>query len=170
MPTKDEILEKIKTALVDALGVDEDEVTPEATLVGDLGAESIDFLDIVFRLEKAFDIKIPRGELFPEDILTNSQYVKDGKVTEAGWPSSASGCPLPTSTASPRIPWCRTLPTCSPWPTCAVSWSPRCRFRVDLGCARRGPGALAVAQAVRIAKGSRIFLTVRGVSHAMVLD
>ena len=84
MPTKDEILEKIKTALVDALGVDEDEVTPDATLVGDLGAESIDFLDIVFRLEKAFEIKIPRGELFPEDILTNSQYVKDGKVTEVG--------------------------------------------------------------------------------------
>jgi acyl carrier protein len=84
MPTKDEIFEKIKTALVDALGVDEDEVTPEATLVGDLGAESIDFLDIVFRLEKTFDIKIPRGELFPEDILTNSQYVKDGKVTDVG--------------------------------------------------------------------------------------
>jgi len=84
MPTKDEVFEKIKTALVDALGVDEEEITPEATLVGDLGAESIDFLDIVFRLEKAFDIKIPRGELFPEDILTNSQYVKDGKVTDVG--------------------------------------------------------------------------------------
>lgn len=84
MPTKDEIYDKIKTALVDALGVDEDEVKPEATLVGDLGAESIDFLDIVFRLEKAFDIKIPRGELFPEDILTNAEYIKDGKVTPAG--------------------------------------------------------------------------------------
>jgi acyl carrier protein len=84
MPTKDEIFEKIRTALVDALGVDEDEVTPEATLVGDLGAESIDFLDIVFRLEKAFAIKIPRGELFPEDVLTNPQYVKDGMVTETG--------------------------------------------------------------------------------------
>jgi acyl carrier protein len=84
MPTKDEVFGKIKTALVDALGVDEEEITPEATLVGDLGAESIDFLDIVFRLEKAFDIKIPRGELFPEDILTNSQYIKDGKVTDVG--------------------------------------------------------------------------------------
>jgi acyl carrier protein len=84
MPTKDEVFEKIKTALVDALGVEEDEVTPTATLVGDLGAESIDFLDIVFRLEKSFDIKIPRGELFPEDILTNSSYIKDGKVTESG--------------------------------------------------------------------------------------
>jgi acyl carrier protein len=84
MPTKDEIFEKIRTALVDALGVDEEDVKPEATLVGDLGAESIDFLDIVFRLEKAFNIKIPRGELFPEDILTDPNYVKDGKVTETG--------------------------------------------------------------------------------------
>lgn len=84
MPTKEEIFQKVQTALVDALGVDEEEVTPEATLVGDLGAESIDFLDIVFRLEKAFEIKIPRGELFPEDVLTNSAYVEDGKVTEAG--------------------------------------------------------------------------------------
>lgn len=84
MPTKDEIYEKIQAALVDALGVDDDEVTPDATLTGDLGAESIDFLDIVFRLEKAFDIKIPRGELFPESILTDPQYVQDGKFTEAG--------------------------------------------------------------------------------------
>ncbi len=84
MPTKDEIYAKIKTALVDALGVDEDEIKPEATLVGDLGAESIDFLDIVFRLEKAFAIKIPRGELFPEDVLTDSKYVQDGRVTDVG--------------------------------------------------------------------------------------
>jgi acyl carrier protein len=84
MPSQEEIFEKVRTALVDALGVDEDEVTPEATMVGDLGAESIDFLDIVFRLEKAFDIKIPRGELFPEDILTNAEYVREGKVTPAG--------------------------------------------------------------------------------------
>ncbi len=80
----DELFTKIRAALVDALGVDEDEVTPEATLVGDLGAESIDFLDIVFRLEKAFDIKIPRGELFPEDILTGTQYVQQGKLTPEG--------------------------------------------------------------------------------------
>ena len=84
MATKEELYDKIKCALVDALGVDEDEVTPEATLVGDLGAESIDFLDIVFRLEKSFDIKIPRGELFPEDILTNAQYVQQGKLSSEG--------------------------------------------------------------------------------------
>ena len=84
MPTKEEVFEKIQAALVDALGVDDEDVTAEATLVGDLGAESIDFLDIVFRLEKSFDIKIPRGELFPEDILTDSKYVQEGKVTETG--------------------------------------------------------------------------------------
>lgn len=84
MPTQEEIFEKVQEALVEALGVDDDEVTAEATLVGDLGAESIDFLDIVFRLEKAFDIKIPRDELFPEDILTNAEFVQDGKVTDDG--------------------------------------------------------------------------------------
>ena len=80
-----EIYAKVTETLVDALGVDEDEVTPEATLVGDLGAESIDFLDIVFRLEKNFSIKIPRGELFPENLASaDSGFVADGKVTPAG--------------------------------------------------------------------------------------
>lgn len=82
--SQDEIFEKVQAALVDALGVDDDEVTADATLVGDLGAESIDFLDIVFKLEKAFEIQIPREELSPEDILTNSQYVQDGVVTADG--------------------------------------------------------------------------------------
>ncbi len=82
--TEDEIFAKVQSALEDALGVDDDEVTMDATLVGDLGAESIDFLDIVFKLETAFDIQIPREELSPEDILTNSQYVQDGVVTADG--------------------------------------------------------------------------------------
>jgi acyl carrier protein len=84
MPTQEEVFEKVRTALMDALAVDEDEVTPEATLVGDLGAESIDFLDIVFKLEKGFDIKIPRGELFPEDVLSSAHYVQNGRVTAEG--------------------------------------------------------------------------------------
>lgn len=82
--SRDEILEKVTETLVDALGVDDDEVTSEATLVDDLGAESIDFLDIVFRLEKNFSVKIPRGELFPENLTADSSLVADGKVTEAG--------------------------------------------------------------------------------------
>lgn len=84
MATKEEIFAKVQEALVDALGVEEDEVTPEATLQGDLDAESIDFLDIVFRLEKGFNIKIERGELFPEDILTDTAFVADGKVNADG--------------------------------------------------------------------------------------
>lgn len=82
---ENEIFEKVRETLVEALGVDDDEVNPESTLIGDLGAESIDFLDIVFRLEKAFDIKIPRGELFPENIAqSESGLILDGKVTPAG--------------------------------------------------------------------------------------
>lgn len=85
MPSAEEIFQKVQGTLVDALGVDDDEVTPTATLIGDLGAESIDFLDIVFRLEKNFDIKIPRGELFPENLAsTDSGFVADGKVTPDG--------------------------------------------------------------------------------------
>ena len=84
MATSEEVFEKVQGALIDALGVDDDECTPEATLVDDLGAESIDFLDIVFRLEKTFNIKIPREELFPEDILNNAEYVQDGKMTDVG--------------------------------------------------------------------------------------
>ena len=79
-----EAYEKVKETLVDALGVDDDEVTPDATLTGDLGAESIDFLDIVFRLEKAFDIKIPRGELFPDNILNNPEFIQSGKLSPKG--------------------------------------------------------------------------------------
>lgn len=84
MPSENEIYEKVKDCLVEALGVDDDEVSPEASITADLGGESIDFLDIVFRLEKAFGIKIPRGELFPEKILTNESYISDGKLTPEG--------------------------------------------------------------------------------------
>lgn len=85
MPTQEEIYEKVSATLVEALNVDEDEITPEATLQGDLGAESIDFLDIVFRLEREFGIKIPRGELFPESIFQGDpEFVQDGRVTEKG--------------------------------------------------------------------------------------
>ena len=82
--SREEVFEKVKAVLVDALGVDDEEVTPTATLRGDLGAESIDFLDIAFRLEKAFAIKIPRGEMFPEDVFTNPNFVQNSRVTPAG--------------------------------------------------------------------------------------
>src|SRR5262249_30582136 len=84
MPTYEQIFEKGQATLVDALGVDEDEVTRDATLQGDLGAESIDFLDIVFRLERNFGIKIPRGELFPENLTADPEWIADGKLTSKG--------------------------------------------------------------------------------------
>lgn len=82
--TRDEIFAKIKDVLVDALAVDEDEVTPEATLTRDLGAESIDFLDIVFKLEQAFGIKVNKGELFPDNVTQDPEFVQGGKVTAKG--------------------------------------------------------------------------------------
>src|SRR6266513_2078617 len=85
MPTQEEIYSKVSATLVEALNVDEDDITPESTLQGDLGAESIDFLDIVFRLEREFGIRIPRGELFPESVFQGDpDFVRDGRVTEQG--------------------------------------------------------------------------------------
>ncbi len=83
MPTHDEIYEKVRSTLVDALGVDEEDVTPAASLRNDLGAESIDLLDIVFRLERNFGIKIPRGELFPENV-SDPELAENGKLTSKG--------------------------------------------------------------------------------------
>jgi acyl carrier protein len=82
---REQVFEKVREVLVDALGVDEEEVSGKATLMGDLGAESIDFLDIVFRLEKAFGIKVPREELFPvETLMNNPEFVSHGKFTASG--------------------------------------------------------------------------------------
>ena len=85
MPSQEEIYSKVSATLVEALNVDEDEIKPTSTLQGDLGAESIDFLDIVFRLEREFGIKIPRGELFPESIFQGDpEFVQNGRVTDKG--------------------------------------------------------------------------------------
>ncbi len=87
--THDEILDEVREILIEALVLDAEEVTPEASLTADLQAESIDFLDIVFRLEKAFSsqdkpFKIEQGELFPMNLLENPDWVQDGKFTDAG--------------------------------------------------------------------------------------
>ena len=82
--TKDEVFAKVKDVLTSALAVDDEEVTPQAKLSEDLGAESIDYLDITFQLEKAFGIKIPKGELIPETLFSNPEYVQNGKMTPKG--------------------------------------------------------------------------------------
>src|SRR4051794_21269778 len=113
MPTHDEIYEKVQATLVDALGVDEEDVTRAATLQGDLGAESIDFLDIVFRLERNFGIKIPRGELFPENVVSDPEMIHNGKLTARASTSSRRGCPTPTSRISPVTPKSTRSATCT---------------------------------------------------------
>jgi acyl carrier protein len=87
--SRDEITKHVQEVLEEALGVDPEQVTMEATLTGDLGAESIDFLDIVFRLEKAFStpdrpFKIAQGELFSENLLNDPTLVDEGRITAKG--------------------------------------------------------------------------------------
>jgi acyl carrier protein len=78
------IYEKVKESVVEALGVDDDEVTPEAVLFDDLGAESLDLLDIVFRLEKEFGIKIPRGGIQADALAAEGEALKDEDLVVDG--------------------------------------------------------------------------------------
>ena len=95
MQSQEEIYQKVSATLVEALNVDEEDIKPQATLQGDLGAESIDFLDIVFPQEREFGIKIPRGELFPESIFQGDpDFVQDGRVTDKGLSELRSRMPF----------------------------------------------------------------------------
>jgi len=94
MSPYEDVRGRVARVLIEALNVDEDEVRPAATLQGDLGAESIDFLDIVFRLEREFGIKIPRGELFPESVFEGDpDFVQGGRVTDGGMTELRSRMP-----------------------------------------------------------------------------
>jgi acyl carrier protein len=85
MPDANEVHARVTKVLVQSLGVEEDDVIPSATLQGDLGAESIDFLDIMFRLEREFGIKIERNELFPDPISPDDPiFARDGRLTDEG--------------------------------------------------------------------------------------
>ena len=77
---------KVAEIVADALGCEKEEIKPGASLIDDLGAESIDFLDIVFRLERGFKVKIPRGKIVEEarGDLSEAQFGQDGVVSEAG--------------------------------------------------------------------------------------
>src|SRR5512139_2835589 len=82
----DAIYGKVAKTIADALGCEVDEVKPDASLIEELGAESIDFLDLVFRLERAFGVKIPRGKIV-EDArgdLAESDFEQKGVLTEVG--------------------------------------------------------------------------------------
>ncbi len=87
--TKEEVMAifpKVAELMADALGRDAEEVKLESSLIDDLGAESIDFLDIVFRLERGFKVKIPRGKIVEEarGELSEAEFEQAGVVTEAG--------------------------------------------------------------------------------------
>ena len=97
--TKEEVFTKVKDVLVSTLAVDDEEVTPTARLSGDLNAESIDYLDITFQLEKTFGIKIPKGELFPENLFTDPEFVQNGKMTPKGVAELKTRMPFANLTA-----------------------------------------------------------------------
>ncbi len=80
------IYPKVAEIIADALGSDEEDVKPDSSLINDLAAESIDFLDIVFRLEREFKVKIPRGKAIEEarGELSEEEFERGGVVTEAG--------------------------------------------------------------------------------------
>ena len=82
--TRDDIMEKVVEVLEDALGADPEDIVPAASLTADLDAESIDFLDIVFKLEQTFGFKVAQGELFPENLTDNEEWVQGDDITEAG--------------------------------------------------------------------------------------
>ncbi|MBI3251870.1 MAG: acyl carrier protein [Candidatus Omnitrophica bacterium] len=92
-PEKNQLADAVKEIVSQALKVETGKIRLDSSLIKDLGAESIDFLDIVFRLEKAFKIKIPKGELFPEKLLTDSRFVQNGRVTPAGLNELKKGIP-----------------------------------------------------------------------------
>ena len=80
-----EIYERVVESFCEALGLDEDEVERDSKVIDDLGAESLDFLDIAFRLERAFKVKIPRGEIQrTAEEEANAPFELDGKLTQAG--------------------------------------------------------------------------------------
>lgn len=97
--TKDEVFTKVRDVLVSTLAVDENEVTPEAKLKTDLNAESIDMLDITFQLEKTFGIKIPKGDLMPENLTSNPEFMQNGKVTPKGVAEMKAKMPFADLTA-----------------------------------------------------------------------
>ena len=90
------IYAKVRDAIAEALGLDDDEVELGSKLIDDLGAESLDFLDIVFRLERTFDIKIPRGGVEAQSragLDDDAVYELDGVLTPLGCEKLAEAMP-----------------------------------------------------------------------------
>ena len=82
----DAVFPKVAETMADALGCDVEDIKPNVSLIEGLDAESIDFLDMVFRLERAFKIKIPRGKIVENarGDLPEAEFEQKGIVTEKG--------------------------------------------------------------------------------------
>jgi acyl carrier protein len=82
----EKVFPKVAETMADALGCDLEQVKPDVSLIEGLDAESIDFLDMVFRLERAFKIKIPRGKIIENarGDMPESEFERKGVLTEAG--------------------------------------------------------------------------------------
>ena len=83
--TENEILEELKPLLVEVLGMPVGKLRPDSVLVSDLGAESIDLLDLSFRIEEKFQVRIEANEIEREarKRMPDGVYEKDGYLTEA---------------------------------------------------------------------------------------
>lgn len=98
--------EKVREAFAEALGLDDDEVEFDSKIIEELDAESLDFLDIVFRLERAFDIKIPRGgiEQAAKDDTGDQEYEVDGVLTDVALSRLADAMPeVPRDAFTPGL-------------------------------------------------------------------
>ncbi|TNF75530.1 MAG: acyl carrier protein [Acidobacteria bacterium] len=80
------IYPRVKVIVADVLAIDESEVEPNGSLINDYGGESIDFLDLVYRLEREFKVKIPRGQIEKEarGALEDEAFAENGKLTPEG--------------------------------------------------------------------------------------
>ena len=80
------IFPQVQAIVADVLVVDEEEVSLKSRLIADLGAESIDFLDLVFQLEREFNVKIPRGQLEKDarGELSDAEFEQGGVITDKG--------------------------------------------------------------------------------------
>lgn len=85
MAVAPDIYAKVASIITEALVVEKQDITPKARLQRDLGADSLDLLEITFRLEHAFGIEIPLGELFPDSTFRlDPELLQDGKLTDKG--------------------------------------------------------------------------------------
>ncbi|MBF6451847.1 acyl carrier protein [Nocardia cyriacigeorgica] len=89
-------LQAVREAVAEAVGIEVDEAEPDATVLGELGAESIDLLDILFRIERKVGVKIQAAEIAEllQGELSDEEFEDaDGRITPAGRAQLARALP-----------------------------------------------------------------------------